>query len=94
MTRSSSLKSSLPFNKKLYYFPSLPSIVNFLGRCLDCNIINSFENPLILTHYFPGLYKPGIVDLYFLLATRKGATFFKYIFLIFSKESFTFLYIK
>jgi hypothetical protein len=54
-------------------------------------MINSFENPVIFTHYLPGKYNPGIVDLYFLLVTRKGATFFKYIFLMFSKESLTFL---
>ena len=36
---------------------------------------------------------PGIVEWYFWLVSKYDATFFKYILRIFSKESFTFLYI-
>lgn len=83
ITLSSRRKSYLPFNKKLYSLPSSPKIVSFRGLCFDWRITNSLENPVIFTQFFPGKYIPGMVDLYFLLVTRNGATFLRQTFLMF-----------
>lgn len=54
ITLSSSLKSYLPFNKKLYSLPLSPQMVSFLGRCFDCNTANSLPKPFILMFSLPG----------------------------------------